>query len=159
MATQVRISQNPCQAQAHLYSTMKVIILLSFKRREKQCCCCKEWKQMRGGTNLGNAQKMSFFFSAQAKFSILAVNIQNNEKFEKKPSKTVLPKFCLFQWGQYLPGSPLISFSVNFIVSHNITFYGKPINPTHNSIQFQQISRATILLYFLTNFSTTGVHI
>ena len=70
-----------------------------------------------------------------------------------------MPKFCLFQWGQYLPGSPLISFSVNFIVSHNITFYGKPINPTHNSIQFQQISRATILLYFLTNFSTTGVHI
>ena len=35
MATQVRFSQNPCQAQAHLYSTMKVIILLSFKRREK----------------------------------------------------------------------------------------------------------------------------
>ena len=77
------------------------------------------------------------------------------EKSEKIPSKTALPKFYLFQWGQYLPGSPLISFSVNFIVSHNITFYGKPINPTHNSIQFQQISRATISLYFLTNFSTT----
>ena len=77
----------------------------------------------------------------------------------KIPTKTVLPKFCLFQWGQYLPGSPLISFSVNFIVSHNITFYGKPINPTHNSIQFQQISRTTISLYFLTNFSTAGVHI
>ena len=29
----------------------------------------------RGKNNLGNAQKMSFFFSARAKFSILTVNI------------------------------------------------------------------------------------
>ena len=55
--------------------------------------------------------------------------------------KCVSTNFHLFQWGQFLRVSPLISFSVNFIVSHNITFHGKPINPTHNSIQFLGISR------------------
>ena len=55
--------------------------------------------------------------------------------------KCVSANFHLFQWGQFLRVSPLISFSVNFIVSHNITFHGKPINPTHNSTQFLGISR------------------
>ena len=54
--------------------------------------------------------------------------------------KCVSANFHLFQWGQFLRVSPLISFSVNFIVSHNITFHGKPINPTHNSTQFLGIS-------------------